>query len=263
MWNEDQEKALLEVCRKYTSDAPENVIFPEPYLPYQPENWNGILVLAESQVIRDKEEDYAKWLQKLTPEQRMTRLRRKDPIPPYPDKRDKIGIGPWDDGTIKLALQAIFKGAKLGLELENVAISNAVPWTRKSGGKNLNPGEEMQVKAAKFWEEIVAVWKPDIKALVVLGNVAERVMRKAGVLEKYKKNWLKLRLPSPNAINRVSGMFETDDLNARFPEVRGALNTLEMGENVQQYKMKVFFACHAVSLGVGKFKECFGGNNPN
>lgn len=259
MSTEDQEKTLLEVCRKYTSDAPANVMFPEPYLPYKRKKWNGILVLAESQVIRNKQEKYAQWLQGLTPEQRMTRLGRKDPTPPYADKRDKIGIGPWDNGTIKLALQAIFERVEPKLKLEDVAVSNAVPWTRTGTGKNLNPGEEMQVKAAKFWEEIVAVWKPDIKALLVLGNVAERVMRKAGVLEKYAKNWLKLRLPSPNAINRVSGMFSCDDLKARFPEVPKALDALKMAENVEQYKMKVFFACHAVSLGVGKFKECFVG----
>ncbi len=263
MWNKDKEKTLLEVCKKYTADARENVIFTEPYLPYKPKNWNGILVLAESQVIRNKEERYAKWLQQLTPTQRMTRLGGKEPRPPYPDEPEKIGIGPWDNGTIKLALQAIFEGAKLKLSLDEVAISNAVPWTHKSNGENVNPDEQMQAKAAKFWKEIFTAWKPDIKALVLLGNVAKRVMRKAGILEdkKYAENWLKLRLPSPNAINRVSGMFDCDDLKVRFPEVQEALNTLKMSEKVEQYKMKVFFACHAVSLGVGKFKEWSGGNN--
>ena len=175
----------------------------------------------------------------------------------------ELSIGPWDDGTIKLALQAIFEGADLSLKLEDVAVSNAVPWTRKSkSSKNLNPDRQMQDKAADFWNKIFFdVWRPDIKVLVVLGNVAERVMRKAGILEKYAKNWLKLRLPSPNAINRVSGMFCCDNLKARFPEVQKALHILNMDERIEQYKMKVFFACHAVSLGTGKFKECFGKTN--
>ena len=259
MWNEAQREVLLEVCKQHIYQEIEHVVVPEPYLPYKPKKWNGILVLAESQVIRNKEEEYAKWLQGLTPEQRMTRLGRKDPKPPYPDKRDKIGVGPWDDGTIKLALQAIFKGAELGLKLENVAVSNAVPWTRKSGGKNLNPDDRMEAKAADFWRDIFYMWKPDIKVLAVLGNIAERVMTEAGIWEKHSKNWLKLRLPSRNVINRVYKMFDPADLEVRFPEVQKAKEALRMDFKPWQ----VFFACHAVSLGVGKFKECFGGNNPN
>lgn len=255
MWNEDQEKALLEVCEKYRTDAPENVLFAEPYLPYGLESWNGILVLAESQAIRP-DDDYAQWLQQLTRTQRMTRLGRKKP-PPYPDEPDKIGIGPWDDGTIKLALQAIFEGAKLKLRLEDIAVSNAVPWTRKSTGKNLNPDKQMEGKAAEFWKKIFDVWEPDIKALIVLGNIAKRVLTDAGILSdsKYKDKCLKLWLPSPNAINRVHGMFDCADLKIRFPEVERALNTIEINE--KQYKMKVFFACHAVSRGKKDFQNWF------
>lgn len=263
MWNEDQEKALLEVCKKYTSEAPENVLFNEPYLPYVPEDWNGILVLAESQMIRNEKDKYAQWLQELKskPEYVMTRLGRKEPRPPYEDGPDKIGVGPWDDGTIKLALQAIFIGAKLKLRLEDVAVSNAVVWTRKGNGKNLNPDKQMEAKAAEFWKQVFDIWNPDIKALILLGNVAKRVMTNARITEKYSNNLLKLRLPSPNAINRVSGMFGCDDLKKRFPEVQQALDALKMSEDVEQYKMKVFFACHAVSLGLCKFKKWFGGNN--
>jgi hypothetical protein len=263
MWDEKTKKALLNVCKKYTADAPENVIFTEPYLPYVPENWNGILVLAESQMIRNEKDKYAQWLQELRskPEHVMTRLGRKEPRPPYPNGPEKIGIGPWDDGTIKLALKAIFIGAKLRLKLENVGVSNAVPWTRGSGNnsKNLNSDEQMKAKATEFWEATFDVWQPDIKALVVLGNVAERVMRKAGILEKYGEKCLRLRLPSPNAINRVHGMFDCADLKARFPEVQAALGTLKMSERIEQYKMKVFFACHAVSRGKRDFQNWFGG----
>lgn len=267
MWNEE---LLLNVCKEHCYQNAENVIVPEPYLPYVPENWNGILVLAESQMIGEKD-NYARWLQELKskPEHVMTRLGRKEPTPPYPNKPKKIGIGPWDDGTIKLALQAIFEGANLNLKLEDVAVSNAVPWTYKGVDKNLNPDDEMQTKnkmeakAVEFWEEIFDVWQPNIKAMVILGNVAERVMHNAKILGKYEKKCLRLRLPSPKAINRVSGMFCCDDLKTRFPEVQKALDALEKDEELRkqlekQYKMKVFFACHAVSLGVTKFKECFG-----
>jgi len=255
MTYEQKTESLLEVCRRYREDAPENVLFDEPYLPYIPENWNGILVLAESQVIRSKDK-YAEWLEKkLTPTQRMTRLGRKEPTPPYEDQPDKIGVGPWDDGTIKLALQAIFEGANPKLKLEEVAVSNAVPWTRKSTGKNLRPDAQMKAKAAKFWGGIFDVWQPDIKALVVLGNFAEEVMKQAKILEKYRV--LKLRLPSPNVIDRVRGMFSCDDLEIRFPEVKKAREYLGISKD----KRKIFFACHAVSLGVSKFKECFDKTN--
>jgi len=250
MWNKELKEALLNVCKKHCYQDAENIIVPEPYLPYVPENWNGILVLAESQ--SSAHPQYWKQVKKESILERMQRLGK------YPRE---LSIGPWDDGTIKLALQAIFEGADLNnLKLEDVAVSNAVPWTRKGTGKNLNPDEQMQAKAAEFWKEIFNVWKPDIKALVVLGNVAKRVMRNA-VLEKYRV--LELRLPSPNAINRVSGMFNCVDLKTRFPEVEKALHTLKIIEKEKQYQMKVFFACHAVSHGVSEFKKWYGGKNSN
>jgi len=41
--------------------------------------------------------------------------------------------------------------------------------------------------------------------------------------------------------------------------VQKALETLKISEDEEKYyKNKVFYACQAVSLGVKKFKECFG-----
>jgi hypothetical protein len=256
MWDETKKDALLKVCNEHCYQNSGNVIVPEPYLPYVPENWNGngILVLAESQ--SSNAPHYWKWVKEKSELERMQRLGEN------PEKPEKIGIGPWDDGTIKLALQAIFTGANLDLKLEDVAVSNAVPWTRGSGNnsKNLRPDKQMEAEAAKFWMDIFDKWQPDIKVLVVLGSVAKRVLTGADILSnsKYKEKCLKLRLPSSNAINRVSGMFDCADLKKRFKEVEKALNTLEIIESENQYKMKVFFACHAVSLGVSKFKEWFG-----
>jgi hypothetical protein len=45
-WNEHD---ALAVCRRFRDTAPTETIFPEPYLPYVPSDWNGILVLAEAQ----------------------------------------------------------------------------------------------------------------------------------------------------------------------------------------------------------------------
>lgn len=255
MWNE---RDMLEVCERFTDDAPTGVVVKEPYIPYKPKNWNGILILAESQAIPSTNDKYAQWLEKLTPKQRMTRLGRTEPEAPYPKEPWRIGIGPWDDKTVQLAMKAVFYSSGLDLELDNIALSNAVPWTCEShDGKNVNPTEQMQAKASQFWKEIFEVWKPDIKALVILGNVAKRVITVAGILsdERYKERCLKLRLPSPNAINRVCGMFDADDLEARFREVKEARQALEMIKDAKQYKREIFFACHAVSLGAAKFKK--------
>lgn len=258
MWNETQKEALLNVCKKHAYKDTENVIVPEPYLPYVPKTWNGILVLAEAQT---PSTGYWEKLKVLDSTDKMTRLGRKE----LQYKDGDIGIGPWDDGTIKLALQAIFEGegVEIRLKLEEVAVSNAVPWTRKGTGKNLNPDEQMQAKAVEFWKEIFDVWQPDIKALVVLGNIAERVMASAGVLSdsKYKEKCLKLRLPSPNAIYRVYGMFDCRDLQIRFPEVQKAKEVMKEAMGIDVKPWQIFFACHAVSLGVPKFKEWFGGVN--
>jgi len=255
MWNETQKEALLNECKKHAYKDTENVIVPEPYLPYMPENWNGILVLAESQSSNAGE--YWDWVKEKSELAKLECMQR---LGKYP--KGGLSIGPWDDGTVKLAVQAIFEGANLDLKFEDVAVSNAVPWTRGGGNnsKNLRPDGQMIAKAVDFWKDIFEVWNPDIKALIVLGNIAEEVMNAPGIKEKYKKNQLKLRSPSRRYISLVSGMFDCDDLKARFTEVQKALETPKISKDVKDYyKNKVFFACHAVSLGVPKFKEWFGG----
>jgi len=197
MWDE---KKLLEICETYSEGAPKNVVFPEPYIPYvrDPEKWNKILVLAESQNI-GIDDDYYKWLKKLKPTERMKRLGWKNP-PPYtcPDKSDWIGVGPWDGGLgelVKSALRAIFEKANLKLKVEDVAVSNAVPWTKKrSGSRNESSDKEMRCKARNFWKEIFGVWNPDLRMIIVLGKKAEEVMNGAGILQKY--NGFEIRHPS-------------------------------------------------------------------
>lgn len=194
MWDE---KKLLEICEKYRDQAPKDVIVPEPYIPYvrDPENWNRILVLAESQNFGTGSK-YYKWLNehKTEPEKLMTRLKQN----PYGDNR--IGVGPWDGRLgelVKSVLRAIFKEANLDLEVENVAVSNAVPWTKKrSGSRNESSNKEMRCKARSFWKEIFEVWKPDIRMLIVLGKKAEEVMKDEEIQKNYKGKWFRVRHPS-------------------------------------------------------------------
>ncbi len=57
-WNEHD---ALAVCRRFRDAAPSETIFPEPYLPYVPSDWNGILVLAEAQHLAGAS-TYRQWL---------------------------------------------------------------------------------------------------------------------------------------------------------------------------------------------------------
>ena len=220
---------LLEVCRTFADTAPDEVVFPEPYLPYVPTPWNGILVLAESQNLSDPSGGHVRRLDQMTPEERMTRL-------PGPDC---IGVGPWDNGIVKLALKAMMPD----VDIDEIAVGNAIPWSRRDRArKNANPTKGMRSKASDFWRELLKVWQPGPRHLVVLGNMAAETIRGAGISESR----LKLRLPSPNAIRRICGMFDRDDLLGRFPEVGRAAKVLGMEKPSLEY---VFYACHAVSLG--------------
>ena len=110
-WSED----VLAVCRKWRETAPVEAMVREPYLPHVPENWNGVLVLAEAQQLAGAH-TYREWLNGLPSEQRMIRLSLKSP--------DGVGVGPWDNGIVKLALKAMLPE----IDVEQTAVSNAVPW---------------------------------------------------------------------------------------------------------------------------------------
>ncbi len=233
---------LMEICRKYYRKAPPGVVFKEPYIPYVPKPWNGVLVLAEAQNISSSDDEYAKRLRSLSRDASFKRLGH---------WRGDIGIGPWDGGYAKLALKAMLPT----IAVERTAVSNAVPWTkREREGKNANPDDDMIELAAEFWEELLSAWKPEIRLLVVLGNVAKYVMDEARALDKYV--YVKLRLPSQRAMYQVSGLFDPDDLKRRYPEVGRAVEALGMTGKKEPDDLvhQFFFACHAVSLGRDKCK---------
>lgn len=234
----DMRDRMLAVCRRFAEAAPAEAMIREPYLPYVPANWNGVLVLAEAQQLAGPKQ-YHELLRGLSAEQRMDRLSL-----PYPSG---IGVGPWDDGTAKLALKAMMPE----LDLSQVAVGNAVPWScRTESGTNANPTEAMWRQAAAFWRELLDVWRPEFRPLILLGKVAARVLDDAGA-----RNAVKLRLPSPNNIQRICGMFDQDDLLARYPEVGVAGAELGISLNPSN----VFFACHAVSLGHRQMRPANGG----
>jgi len=228
----------LDICKSSLYKPANNVVIPEPYLPYVPDNWNGILVLGEAQNLSPPNDPYVKWLRGLDSKSRMRRLGA--------CKSGIIGVQPWDDGNIPLALKSI----NGNMDLSKVAISNAVPWSRSKDRKNVKPDACMMKQASRFWNELLNAWEPKIRLCIVFGRVSGQVLREAGLEEQ---KLLELRLPAPN-LSIPAAMFEEEDLLKRFCEVRKALGSPQLLKHAEDWQKKraqrhraVFFACHAVS----------------
>lgn len=197
-------------------------------MPYVPPNWNGLLVLAEAQNLSERNGDYVERLGALDSQGLMTRL----------CAGPTIGVAPWDDGSLKLALESAF-----GADCGQTAVSNAVPWSRRQDdGSNANPSPEMIGWAVEFWKDLLPLLRP--RHIITAGKIAQTVITLADPSAGYCRT--SLRLPSPQAMSRVSGMFRKDDLLSRYPEVRRIVDQHpEWGSSLN----KVFYACHAVSRG--------------
>lgn len=227
---------LLEACARHTlseQDAEEianegdqrgrQIVIREAYIPYIPPQWNGYLVLAEAQNLANT--DDVRRLLDLPSRRRMNRF------------ANGPAMAPWDDGLLPCAIEAAF-----GVNSRKTAVSNAVPWSRiKPDGNNENPSEEMEDQAVRFWEDLLPLINPT--HIITAGKVAETVIERADPESRYcRKN---VRLPSPRAMNLISGMFNTDDLLRRYPEVQQVVQ-----RNPKKWLKRniVFFACHVVSL---------------
>lgn len=227
---------LVKECLNYGAyQGTTEVVVDIPYIPYIPENWNGILVVAEAQNLNIG--DYAN----CSDVQKICRL-----YPDYDGSKSyaiegpfpKMDVKPWEDGSIPLALKAA-----LGLNPYEIAVCNACLWSRRVGNRNKNPNNEMLVRSKDLWEDMWTDLDSYVTKVVCCGTKALSVFDFAG--EKLKE----LRHPSPNAMSRISGMFKIDDLLNRYPEVETAYQELRTDDILETCKQnKVFFACHAVSL---------------
>jgi hypothetical protein len=74
----------------------------------------------------------------------------------------------------------------------------------------------MTDNSIKVWSEYLKVLKP--RLIVAAGKVASTVMDKA----RCQGARLSLLLPSPMNLRRMSRLFDTEDLLARYPEVKRA-----------------------------------------
>ncbi|MCG9730077.1 hypothetical protein L1D44_09465 [Shewanella sp. Isolate13] len=222
-------EGLISTCKKYVLDDRNAVVISEPYIPYVPENWNGILVLAESQNLSVSNSDYVQSLSSMSADDRIQRLGYSSEF---------VGVYPWDDGSIKLAVEAA-----LSVSASQVAVSNAVLWSQRGGNEqNVNPDLDLQSLSSKIWSELLSILNP--KVVVCCGKIAQSVVSKSG----WEGEKILFRLPAKTAMSRVSGMFTEEDLFDRFPEVKKVADENPLWLSGGYRQNKIFFACHAVSV---------------
>lgn len=233
---------LLAICRSGALKKADEETIPEPYIPFVPDNWNGGLVLAEAQNHGTKSREYLEWLRGLSIEDRMLRLYKYGEI---------LGCQPWDDGSLKFALACVFDSAPA-----QWAVGNSVLWSRvHRSGRNDNPSERMTENSVRLWAEYLDVLKPSM--VVTAGKVARNVIDKTG----YQGPRLGLLLPSPMNLRRLSGLFDADDLLARYSEVRVTAKAFPELVCGNDRRNKIFFACHAVSMARNLTIPILGGHD--
>ena len=225
---------LIDICRRYILSHEHGVIIPEPYVPFVPPRWNGILVLGEAQNLATDRTGYREWIEGCDREKRFRRL---------PRDHERIGVKHWDDGSLPVALSAALIAAP-----NQTSVSNAVLWSQSTAqGRNANPSEALLEKSAEIWSEMLLIIRP--KTVVAAGSKAKAVITKA--MERARINnvptkfW---RLPSPQTMSRISGMFSTTDLLSRYPEVARIAESNPHWFEDGNRPNKIFFACHAVSI---------------
>jgi hypothetical protein len=223
--------SLAEICSRHFLDASFGATIPEPYIPLIPPRWNGALVVAEAQNHGVGSSGYLERLKAMTVAARIRRL----------SSREQVDIQPWDDGSLKLAVVAAFD-----VDPRDTAVSNAVLWSQvDSQGRNVTPSDTLIERSMLVWSELLPALNP--KYIITAGTLADKVIGGAlGQCDNMPRR-VKLRLPSPMALSRVSGMFDVADLLDRYPEVRAAADA-HSDWVASHRKNKIFFACHAVSI---------------
>jgi hypothetical protein len=200
---------LFEVCAKHYLGEWERqqIVIPEPYIPHflvGGAHWNGVLVLAEAQNLRNTEHDYPAKLKKAHADGNRETLWNRLNLSwsQFPKHfatvadgvhRD-VAIRPWQNGVIPSVVAAIaqfggdnaadvFEAGDPVAAIRRVMVSNAVPWSRVDArGQNLNPGGEEMKRAVRFWAELLPALTASagtVRLLLAFGRTAERVMQQA------------------------------------------------------------------------------------
>lgn len=223
---------LIEICARHVLPRTIPAILPEPYIPFVPETWNGVLVLGEAQHLGKRNLSYRTWLLGADRLTRFTRFRLEN---------DALGIAPWDDGTLRFAVEA-----SLGLLAEECAVSNAVPWSQVSeNDDNANPSRELIKLAGRFWEEMLPALAPT--RIIACGGMAHSVFKPLVATAGGPSRFLFPRLPSPRSTPALVKQYPEALVVSRSPAI--VQKAMDRPEWLVKYRAnKLAYAYHLTTL---------------
>jgi hypothetical protein len=217
----------------------------EPYVPYIPNNWNGILVLGIAQNL-----SYDKYREKLQISD-SSYDRRKSILRLYhEDEFGKgLGVAPWDEGYLQIAVESSFNSVCA----KHTAVSNAVLWSQIKPGKkkgsfiDFPPGfkSPQLLESIELWTRMFKVLSDDIRILITVGKKSDYVgwMAKKGAnLDCKQLGWWH---PSGRNFSKLSRMKKS--LTSKYGE-RVTL-IIEHHPEIKEMKfqeMRILYACHAI-----------------
>jgi hypothetical protein len=229
----DLKSDLLSICRK-AGRSLSGMVIADPYIPFVPDEWNGILILSEAQNLGKVFGAHVGLLRDRSPEELLLRLYPEVRQMLYPNSTahsDALGVGPWDDGPLPFAASAVWDQQPSAF-----AVGNAVLWSEtKSSGANATPGTA-RAPSIDIWREFLAILNPRI--VVAVGRVAYDVLRDAGA-----KNLVRWLSASPRVLTILTTLGEPSELRLRFPEVKRAE---ALFPSVKEPSW-LAYACHAVA----------------
>ena len=221
--------ALIVLCQDSCCLQSLGTTVPEPYIPYVPEGWNRTLVLAEAQ--NHAAGTYLSRLLALSKHNRVIRL----------SLDEKLGIQPWDDGCLKIAVRAT-----LGLMPETTAVSNAVLWSLVNAkGTNANPSKELINQSTLLWSKMLDILKPE--RVVTAGRVAEKIVKCAAKKCKVQFKHEVWPLPSPRVLRPLLGYMNEKILLRHYPEISRIKNDVSRWVTEPKREKAIFYATLAIN----------------
>jgi hypothetical protein len=166
---------LVSVCEKAKVDLSEqdNLAIKTPYIPYIPDPWNGCLVLCEAQNLSDTNKDFRqKYIDAENKDNFPELIRRLYPSKNFGVEVDNLGIGPWDDGRVKVALACAFD-----IDWKKTGVSNAVLWSAYSKKRNYTPNSVMLKKSIPIWKAMLDILQQNgLTRVITCGSVARNLI---------------------------------------------------------------------------------------
>jgi hypothetical protein len=129
--------------------------------------------------------------------------------------------------------------------------SNAIPWTSKAGGKDADLTDEMEKTATRLWYFLLETMKPQLKQMILLGNIAKSVIHTAATAASIRIPTLNVWHPAAQGLAVAAKLFDAEDSLRRYPEVACAAKRLGTPAAAKE----ILFACHMVSQAVSQCRN--------